>query len=105
MLLMIVQIEILSVSICDFKKPDQQLEQHMKDSVSLHLSLLSDYMLKSFFLNEKEVCEFKNELRESKNVVDNLKKLLKTQKKYMYIKSIVIASILFAILLVFLNMR
>ena len=84
---------------CDFKKPEQQLEQHMKDSVSLHLSLLSDYVLKSFSLKEKKVCELKNDLRESKNVIDDLKKLLKTQKKYMYIKSIVITSILFAILL------
>ena len=86
---------------CDFKKPKQQLEQHMKDSVSLHLSLVSNYMLSNLSLKEKEVCELKTELGENKDTVDNLKRVLTIQRKV--IRSIVIAGILFAILLVFLN--
>ncbi len=73
---------------CDFKKPKPQLEQHMKDSVSLHLSLVSDQMSSM----KEKVYELKNELREYK----------KSQRKIA--TSIVIASILFASLLVFLNM-
>ena len=83
---------------CDFKKPKQQLELHMKDSVSLHLSLVSN----SFSLKEKEVSELKNDLIESKKTVNTLKTMLETQRKI--VKSIVIASVLFAILLIFLNM-
>ena len=74
----------------------------MKDFVSLHLSLVSNHILSNFSLKEKEVSELKNELRKNKYAFDNLKKLLKTQRKF--VKSIVIASILFAILLVFPNM-
>jgi hypothetical protein len=73
---------------CHFKKPKPQLEQHMKDSVSLHLSLVSDQMSSV----KEKVYELKNELREYK----------KSQRKIA--TGIVIASILFVFLLVFLNM-
>ena len=61
---------------CVIKKPKQQLEQHIKDSVSLYLSLVSDHMLNNFSLKEKyiynlslkekEVCELKYELSQNK---------------------------------------
>ena len=40
---------------CDVKKPRPQLEKHMKDSVSLHFSLVSNLMRKKFALKENEV--------------------------------------------------
>ena len=86
---------------CDVKKPKQELEKHMKDSVSLHLSLISIYMQSNLSLKEKEVCELKIELRNSKDINDGLKKTLKNQNKIMM--SVIIAGIVFAILLAFLT--
>ena len=67
---------------CVIKEPKQQLEQYIKDSVSLHLSLVSDHMLNNFSLKEKEVCKFKYELSQDKKAVDNfLKQSLSKEKE------------------------
>lgn len=88
---------------CDFKKPQQQLEEHMKESMSLHLSLVSNHMRNNFSLKEKEVYELKDELKkgkdavkEAKQALDGLKKAVLTQRKVFM--SIIIFGAIFAIL-------
>ena len=88
---------------CDFKKPQPELEEHMKDCMSLHLFLVSNHMQNNFSLKEKEVHELKDELKRSKDAVqeakqalDGLNEVLLTQRKVT--TSIVAIGIIFAIL-------
>ena len=51
---------------CDFKGPQQQLSAHTKDSVNVHLSLVTDLMKKGLSEKDNKIREITGELRLAK---------------------------------------
>ena len=58
---------------CDVKKPQQQLDSHGREAVSLHLSLVTNLFQGSLSQKDKEIEELKDELRRQREQMQELK--------------------------------
>ena len=58
---------------CDVKKPQQQLESHGREAVSLHLSLVANLVQGSLSQKDNEIQELKEELRQQSEQIQELK--------------------------------
>ena len=64
---------------CEFKKPQREMEVHMRDSVTIHLSLVSKSTRNSLFQKDREIEELKAELRQLKTDLQQQKDTNNTQ--------------------------
>ena len=58
---------------CDVKKPKQQLESHGREAMSVHLSLVSNFVRGNLSQKDNEIQELKEELHQQRKQIQELK--------------------------------
>jgi peptidoglycan hydrolase CwlO-like protein len=65
---------------CDVKKPQGQLESHSKEAVSIHLSLVTNFVQGNLSQKDNEIQELKEELRQERKQMQKQMQELKQQQ-------------------------